>query len=350
MESARSEGSFVSADRPRDQLVSRHVARVVAAVLISSLLAGVVWAQIPAASESSQASAGPGFSYPIGDPGRVLGDGFMIRHGFATENTWYLPNYLHAGEDWYRVTGDTAGATVYAMAAGDVVYAGFDYPGRVVILQHEDELVSMYGHLDPELEVERGDAVERGERIGTVARRGDDVPNHLHFEVRTFVTTSDVNGGAPRYDFGCGVDCPPGPGYWPIDDADHPVQLGWRNPSHTIAADSTTVDDAEAVVAAEPPLEELQVRDQPEDDAEVIATVAIAPGQRFSLTDVQAGQPDDDGTSAEAYDIWYRLGLDAGESGWVRAVLPSTNDTGSDGRASSLRFVLLPAVVADSQT
>jgi len=321
----------------------------VAAVLLSALVAGVMWAWVPVAAESSQASAEPEFSYPIGDPGQALGDGFIIRHGFATENTWYLPNYLHAGEDWYRVTGDTAGASVYAMASGEVVYADFDYPGRVIIVQHEDKLFSMYGHLNPELAVERGDAVERGERIGTVARRSDEVPNHLHFEVRTFVTTSDVNGSVPRYDFGCGVDCPPGPGYWPIDDADHPVDLGWRNPSHTIAAITVEADDLDVVVATEPPIEELQVRDRPADDADIMATVAIEPGQRLSLTDVQAGQPDDDGTSAESYDIWYRIGLDGDESGWVRAVLPSTNDTGSDGRASSLRFVLLPAVVADAQ-
>lgn len=38
-------------------------------------------------------------SLPIGLPGRILGDGFLIRHGFAMENTWYLPGWLHAGED-----------------------------------------------------------------------------------------------------------------------------------------------------------------------------------------------------------------------------------------------------------
>lgn len=340
----------MSANRSSLLPVDRAAVRLVAAWILLSVICGLFGAQAPVAAEPSQASARPEYSYPIGDPGRALGDGFLIRHGFATENTWYLPDHLHAGEDWYRVTGDTAGAAVFAMADGDVVYAGFDYPGRVVIVQHEDELFSMYGHLDPDLAVARGDPIARGERIGTVGRRSDDVPNHLHFEVRTFLTTSDVNGGAPRYDFGCGVDCPPGPGYWPIDDADHPVDLGWRNPSHTIARAPTDGDTVEAVVATEPPIDKTEVVDRPADDADLIATVSLEPGQRFSLTDVQTRQPDDDGTSAEAYDIWYQIELDGGELGWVRAVLPSTNDTGSDGRASSLRFVLLPAVDADSDT
>jgi hypothetical protein len=43
--------------------------------------------------------AAPVFSYPIGWPGELPGDGFRIRHGYATENTWYNPGYWHTGED-----------------------------------------------------------------------------------------------------------------------------------------------------------------------------------------------------------------------------------------------------------
>jgi hypothetical protein len=268
----------------------------------------------------------------------------MIRHGFATENTWYLPGYLHAGEDWYRVDGETARATVYAMGDGEVVFAGSNYPGRVVVIQHQDDLYSMYGHLDPDLAVDRGDLVERGERIGAVGTRDDGVPNHLHFEVRTFLTTSDVNGDAPRYGFACGVECPPGPGYWPIEAPDHPVDVGWRNPSHAIAAATDVVPDLVAVVATEPPVSELRLHSQPSEGAEVLTTARAEPGQRFPLVDVRAAQVDSDGTSAEAYSVWYHIQLDQDVSGWVRAIVPSTRDTGSDGRASSLRFVLLPAV------
>ena len=43
--------------------------------------------------------ASPAFGYPIGLPDRVPGDGFLVRHGYACENIWYNPGWLHAGED-----------------------------------------------------------------------------------------------------------------------------------------------------------------------------------------------------------------------------------------------------------
>src|SRR6266508_869253 len=191
-------------------------------------------ATAPSTASGPSAASTFAFSYPIGIPGRPLGDGFFIRHGFATENTWYNPGYWHTGEDWYAQAGDTAGARVYAVADGEVVYAGANYPGRVVIVRHADNLFSMYGHLDPQLNVEVGQHIVRGALIGTVLRRGDATPNHLHFVIRTFLTAREVNGAAPRYPFRCGVDCLPGPGYWPIAAPDLPSDVGWRNPTHVI--------------------------------------------------------------------------------------------------------------------
>ena len=130
-----------------------------------------------------------------------------MRHGFAVENTWFNPGFWHTGEDWYALDGQTAGAEIYAASAGDVVYVGANYPGRVVILAHPDGLFSMYGHLDPDVAVQVGQSVERGALLGTVLRRGDSVPDHLHFEIRTFVQTDAVNGPAPRYGFRCGPNC-----------------------------------------------------------------------------------------------------------------------------------------------
>ena len=102
------------------------------------------------------------------------------------------------------MTRETAGADVLAIADGTVVFAGSDYPGRVVIVQHEAELFSMYGHLDYALEVTEGDTVTIGQRLGTVLLRTDGrAPSHLHFEVRTFLITPEVNGDQPRYGFAC---------------------------------------------------------------------------------------------------------------------------------------------------
>jgi hypothetical protein len=282
-------------------------------------------------------------SYPIGIGGRILGDGMLMRHGFSTENTWYNPGWWHTGEDWYLAAGDTGGTGVYAAGDGEVVFAGFDYPGPVVIVAHSGELYSMYGHLDYTLLVTAGDIVERGQQIGTVLPRTDGVaPSHLHFEMRTFVTTPEVNGNSPRYDVGCSIECPPGPGYWAIDALEHPSAMSWRNPTHVIGHHTPADDGAQVVVAMTAPAA-VDVWSAAESSSEPLARLAPTPGERYPLLAIDAGPEASDGTSAEAYHLWYQLGLPGGTEGWVQAAVPSPNDTGSDGRPSSVQFVLLPA-------
>jgi hypothetical protein len=302
-----------------------------------SLLAAPVLAFLPRHTGVTQATSR--LQYPIGWPDRTPADGFLIRHGFATENTWFNPGWWHTGEDWYTLDdAETAGAEVYAIAAGEVVYASFDYPGRVVIVQHEPDLFSMYGHLDYTLDVDEGSIVEAGDRLGTVLLRDDGAaPSHLHFEVRTFLTTPEVNGDAPRYGVNCGVDCPPGPGYWPIDAAEHPAGMGWMNPTHLIGSRSSGQG---RVVVAEGASATIDLFEAP--DGEPVDTIAVEQGQEFTLTGVEAGDPLSQETSAEGYRLWYEIELAAGESGWFRALAASDEDTGSDGRPSSIRFNLLP--------
>ena len=318
--------------------------------LVGAMLATALTSRLP---DAEAQTASPVFTYPVGLPGRVLGDGFLVRHGYATENTWYLPGYWHAGEDWYTAEGgDAAGAGVYAAAAGEVVFAGSEYPGRVVIVRHADGLYSMYGHLDYGLAVVVGDGVERGQLLGTILARTDGrAPSHLHFEMRTFLTTLEVNGEAPRYGFGCGFDCPPGPGYWPIDAPEHPAAMGWRNPTHVInrRAWAEGVPAGMEVVVSEgaPPGTSLWTAPGDVADAELAGDVALRAGDRYPLLAVDAGAEDTTGTSAEAYRVWYRIALPDGAEGWVQAATPTANDTGSDGRPSSVRFDFLPVVMVD---
>jgi hypothetical protein len=284
------------------------------------------------------------FSYPIGRPGRPPGDGFFIRHGYTVENTWYNPSHWHTGEDWYAVEGDTSGAEVYAIAGGQVVYAGANYPGRVVLVRHDD-LVSMYGHLDPALAVREGQMVARGERIGAVLRRGDDVPNHLHFEVRTFVVAGAVNGDTPRYGFRCGANCPPGPGYWPIDAPDLPSDLGWRNPTHVINQRMLPPGTSgEVVVATRPASDTVTLWTAPpgQDAPRPIADLELRSGQRYPLLEVRAGPEDTRATSARSYELWYRIRLPDQGEGWVAAAVASAFETGGDGRPSSVALNFLP--------
>ena len=289
----------------------------------------------------------PAFSYPIGRPGQPPGEGFFIRHGYATENTWYNPGWWHTGEDWYAIEGDTAGAQVYAIADGQVVYAGANYPGRVVIVQHAADLFSMYGHLDPRLAVQVGQRVARGDLIGTVLRRSDRVPNHLHFEVRTFLTSGSVNGDAPRYGYRCGVRCPPGPGYWPIDAPEHPSQLGWRNPTHVINRRMFAPGASEAVIAAARPASDtLMLWSLPPDvpGRQPVGELKPQPGERYPLLGVWAGPEAMEETSAQGYRLWYRIQTSDGQEGWVQAAVPSAFETGGDGRPSSIYFNFFPAI------
>lgn len=289
--------------------------------------------------------------YPIRTADGVPGDGFLIRHGFACENTWYNPGYWHTGEDWYALEGDTAGATVIAIGDGTVEYADSDYPGRVVIIRHAGDLYSMYGHLDYDLAVSEGDGVKRGDTLGAVLLRTDgEAPSHLHFEIRTFLMTAEVNGDAPHYGFACGYECPPGPGYWPIDAPEHPAVMGWRNPMETIAqAISIAEDERRTAVAAIGAKSPAQLWSLPSDhaDALLLGEFSLDAGETFRLFEVSSRDPASNRTSAEGYRLWYSIALPDGTRGWIQAAIPSEGETGSDGRPSSVRLNLVQAVPGD---
>ncbi len=293
----------------------------------------------------------PAWIYPIRYPGRPPGDGFLIRHGFQTENTWYNPGDWHTGEDWYALEDDTAGAEIVAVAPGVVDYADGNYPGRVVIVRHADHVYSMYGHLDNALSVAEGQTVERGQLLGTVLRRGDDTPNHLHFELRSFFTADPVNGPAPRYAYRCGPQCAPGPGYWPISAPELPGAVGWFNPTHQIARNAwpepgTPGEVVVATAPVSPTLDLYAAVDENGVPSEPSGTLALEAGSRYTMLESRAGPQRPPTTSAESYSLWYRLALPDGRDGWVAGLAASANDTGSDGRPSSVRFNFLP--VADT--
>ncbi len=315
------------------------------------LIGGAIGGVLAARGVQSAAQGDPsGWSYPIAWPGGVLADGFVIRHGFATENTWYNPGWWHCGEDWYALDdAETAGAAIYAVSAGEVVFVGSDYPGRVVIIRHRDDLYSMYGHLDYEVPVAEGQTVARGHLLGTVLRRTDgSAPSHLHFEVRTFLMTGPVNGDAPRYNVGCGVNCPPGPGYWPIDAPEHPVALGWRNPLHALHTfnEEPLVDEVIVAAGVSSPIP-LWSNPADHDDAEQIGELDLTPGDRLTRLSTATRDPALAVTSAEGYRLWYRVETAPGDRGWAQAAVPSSRDTGSDGRPSTVELVLLPVVTTE---
>ena len=89
------------------------------------------------------------------------------------------PRAPHSGLD----IAAPAGTPVSAPADGVVVETGdFFFNGKTVFLEHGQGLISMFNHLD-RVEVQPGQKLARGERVGTVGRTGRITGPHLHWTV-----------------------------------------------------------------------------------------------------------------------------------------------------------------------
>lgn len=77
------------------------------------------------------------------------------------------------------------GTPIVAVASGKVIFSdwGPGGYGRIVILRHAADLVTVYAHNHQNL-VKAGQQVRRGDRIATVGRSGRATGYHLHFEIR----------------------------------------------------------------------------------------------------------------------------------------------------------------------
>ena len=86
-----------------------------------------------------------------------------------------------------------SGTPVYATADGEVIFAGPDeeaiyspwknYYGNLVVIEHNNELFTLYAHLS-EINVQAGQKILIGDKVGEIGRTGDAIGSHLHFEVR----------------------------------------------------------------------------------------------------------------------------------------------------------------------
>jgi len=77
------------------------------------------------------------------------------------------------------------GSLIQAAADGEVIFSdwGPGGYGRIVILQHQADVITIYAHNQTNL-VQSGQHVRQGEPIATVGQSGRTTGNHLHFEVR----------------------------------------------------------------------------------------------------------------------------------------------------------------------
>ena len=110
----------------------------------------------------------------------------------------------HHGVEFYNASG----TPVLAAADGLVIVAGDDkggapyspspnFYGNLIILEHHLPVVNqpvytLYGHLS-KIEVQSGQNVRAGEKIGEVGASGAAIGSHLHFEVRLGENNYDSN-------------------------------------------------------------------------------------------------------------------------------------------------------------
>lgn len=296
-------------------------------------------------TRAKQPQASVAWSLPLRSEGGVPGDGFFMHYGYACENTKHYPGWLHTAEDWHRDDGaDTAGAEVLAVHDGDVAWVGSDYPGRVILVLHDSGVYSVYAHLDYAVDVVEGERVVAGQVLGRVLSGTNwRATNHLHFEIRDFFFNPIVNGDTPSNGVKCGYQCPPGPGYWPLDDARHPSEVGWRNPMHVIQRGfASQGKTSEAMVAAGADGFTMPLREAPRADATRIEELQVRAGDRLHVLEIEAGDPASIETSTLGYHVWYRVAWSAMMAGWLQAVMPDDYALGSNGRPAGVRPVLLP--------
>jgi len=120
--------------------------------------------------------------------------GFITPLNFKAEFEWpvdqarltrgFLPHARprpHFGLD----LASKKGTPVLSASDGYVIYAGSGFRGfgRFIIIEHEGEWASFYGHLDKIL-VKQGERIKKGDLIGKMGRTGRATGTHLHFELR----------------------------------------------------------------------------------------------------------------------------------------------------------------------
>jgi murein DD-endopeptidase MepM/ murein hydrolase activator NlpD len=109
---------------------------------------------------------------PFGMP---VKSNFRFTSGFGTR--W---GRMHNGTDFAAPIG----TPVYAPADGVVIHAGWSSGyGRLIKIQHEFGVETRYAHLS-RMNVQKGQRVSRGDRIGDIGNSGRSTGPHLHYEVR----------------------------------------------------------------------------------------------------------------------------------------------------------------------
>lgn len=116
---------------------------------------------------------------------------------------------LHAGIDFGNGIANVAGTAIPASAAGTVIVAnksnGHGGYGNAVVIDHGGGLHTLYGHMrflpnggPADVDVNVGQAVTQGQRLGGVGNTGASRGVHLHFETHEGGYRWDASSRDPR--------------------------------------------------------------------------------------------------------------------------------------------------------
>lgn len=125
--------------------------------------------------------------YPNGKPYKLFTAEVTLpaKGVYTNEFGASLPPYylFHSGMDIAGKKGDP----ITTFMPGKVIYAGeiFWGFGKHVIIDHGDNISSLYGHLD-KINVKKDQDVKPGDVIGLEGSTGWSTGPHLHFETRVF--------------------------------------------------------------------------------------------------------------------------------------------------------------------
>lgn len=127
--------------------------------------------------------------HPEVNPAQTTGDGSVQR--FPGEFIWPVDGVVTSrfGIRWGKRhdgidISAPEGTPVLAAAKGTVLFSGNEGGyGKLIILQHEKNMITIYAH-NRELLVRESDQVRQGQRIAEVGQTGRATGPHVHFEIR----------------------------------------------------------------------------------------------------------------------------------------------------------------------
>ena len=116
------------------------------------------------------------YSMPVGKP---LDGEITSGYGYRRNPFTGRGSEFHSGIDFRGRLGDSVKTT----GSGVVVFAGYNGGyGKCVVIEHEKNLQTMYGHLS-KISVKEGEQVNSGQLIGLIGNTGRSTGPHVHYEI-----------------------------------------------------------------------------------------------------------------------------------------------------------------------